>query len=75
VTKTKFRNIGSVSESWLNDVGIFTLKDLEKNGAERAYKKIQDAGHNPTKNLLYSLIGAIIDEDWKIIADDMKKKS
>ena len=73
--KANFRNIGPVSESWLNDVGIFTLKDLEKAGAEQAYEKIQNAGHKPTKNLLYALIGAIHDEDWKIVADTMKNKS
>jgi hypothetical protein len=27
--KIKFRNIGPVSESWLNDVGVHTLKDLK----------------------------------------------
>lgn len=73
--KTEFRNIDPVSESWLNDVGIFTLKDLEKATTEQAYKKIQNAGHKPTKNLFYALIGAIHDEDWKIIADTMKNKS
>ena len=72
--KKEFRNIGPVSESWLNDVGIFTMKELDKVGAEKAYKMIQDAGHHPTINLLYALIGAIYDEDWKVVADTMKKK-
>ncbi len=72
--KTKFRNIGPVSEKWLNDVGIFTLKDLEKVGAEKAYKMIKDAGHNTTKNLFYALVGAIYDEDWRIVSDTMKNK-
>lgn len=71
--KIKFRNIGPVSEKWLHDVGIFTLKDLEKIGAEKTYGMIKDAGNNPTKNLLYTLFGAIYDEDWRI-ADTMKKK-
>lgn len=73
--KKEFRNIGPVSESWLNDIGIFTLKELEKIGAENAYKKIQKAGYNPSRNLLYALIGAIFDEDWKVISDNIKMKS
>ena len=72
--KKEFHNIGPVSEKWLNDVGIFTLRDLEKVGAENAYNKIQKRGYNPSKNLLYALIGAIHDEDWKVIADTMRKR-
>ena len=72
--KNKFRNIGPVSEAWLNDVGIFSIKDLENMGAEKVFKLIQDKGHNPSKNFLYSLIGAIHDEDWKVIADVMRKE-
>jgi nucleotidyltransferase/DNA polymerase involved in DNA repair len=72
--KKEFRNIGSVSESWLNDVGIFTIKDLEKVGAKKACKMIQDSGHKSSLNLLYALIGAIHDEDWQIVAEMMRKK-
>ena len=73
--KKKFRNIGPVSESWLNEIGIDSLEELEKIGPYNAFEKIQQAGFNPSKNFLYALIGAIQDEDWKIIADAMKNKS
>ena len=70
---SNLRNIGPVSESWLNEIGIFTLKDLEKVGPEKAFEMVKKQGHNPTINLLYSLIGAIHDEDWRVIADIYKR--
>ncbi|MDH5665558.1 MAG: TfoX/Sxy family protein [Nitrosopumilus sp.] len=72
--KSKFRNIGHVSESWLNEIGIFTIQDLEKLGPEKAFELIKK-NHKPTINLLYSLIGAVHDEDWRVIADIYKRKN
>ncbi len=61
--KKEFRNLDPVSESWLNDVGLFTIKDLEKAGAQKVCKMIQDAVHKSSLILFYALIGVIHNED------------
>lgn len=62
------RNIGPATEEWLRRVGINSREGLEKVGAEKAYGLIVEAGHQPHKNLLYALIGAVNDIDWRVIA-------
>lgn len=73
--KEKLRNIGPVTYTWLNTIGIYTKGELERIGAEQAYKLLQQAGYPPTQNCLYALIGAVHDMDWKDVAYEMKKKT
>lgn len=56
-------NIGSTIEKRLNEIGIFSRKDLEKIGPIEAWQRIQQK--YPNKNIsatyyLYSLQGALI---------------
>lgn len=52
-------NIGEVVEKQLNQVGIFTLRDLETLGTEKAWLKIQSIDESACIHRLYSLEGAI----------------
>lgn len=61
---SKLKNIGKVSESWLNSVGIYTRADLEAVGAVAAYRRVKQEGYNATPNLVYALQGALMDLHW-----------
>lgn len=69
------RNIGPKTTVWLDKIGIKTRADLQKVGAQKAYEKLLEIGHMPHKALLYALIGAERDEDWKLIAFEERLKS
>lgn len=54
-------HLGPVSQRWLADAGIRTRAELERVGSVAAYKKVAEAGHEPSANLLYALEGALLD--------------
>ena len=66
------RNIGKVSETWLNEVGIYTRADLENIGAVEAYRLVQARGHNASLNLVYAVQGAIMDLHWTDLPFELK---
>lgn len=55
----KLPNIGEVVEKQLNEIKVFTLKDLEVLGAENAWLNIQSIDESACIHRLYSLEGAI----------------
>ncbi len=59
------RNLGPRSTAWLRDAGIDSLEQLRKLGPEVAYWKIRALGHPATKNLLWGLVAACLDKDWR----------
>ena len=58
------KNIGQVSEAWLNEIGIYTREELQAVGPVRAYQLVKQQGYNATLNLVYALQGAIMDLHW-----------
>jgi hypothetical protein len=60
----QLRNLGPVSAGWLAAVGIHTLADLRAAGAAEAWRRVFEAGRNPSLNLLWALEGALRDEHW-----------
>ena len=71
---SKLRNIGAVSEAWLNEVGIFTRADLEEAGAVEAYRRVRARGHNASLNLVYAVQGAIMDLHWTDLPFELKEQ-
>lgn len=57
-------NLGPVSRSWLERVGIQDLETLRAVGAVEAWHRVHETGVNPTLNLLYGLEGAIQGVRW-----------
>ena len=55
------KNLGPKSVAWLGDVGITSRADLERLGSVGAFRKIVEAGHTTSLNLLYALEGALLD--------------
>jgi DNA transformation protein and related proteins len=65
----RLRNIGPETEKWLGKIGIETKQAFERLGAEKTYKLLLEAGHEPNSNLFYALKGAELDMDWRIVAE------
>ncbi|CAM9109857.1 TfoX/Sxy family protein [Acinetobacter bereziniae] len=70
------KNIGPKILSRLNEIGIYSLADLDKLTSVNAYKKI--CQQNPDKIVpvcyyLYSLEGALLDVHWNELSNEFKK--
>ena len=66
------KNIGAKSEALLNQVGIYTLADLDAVGAVEAWKRVHEVA--PSANLVgvYALQGALMNIHWNAIPQDIK---
>ena len=67
------KNIGPISRRWLAEIEIFSQTDLEAVGAVPAWTHLK--GRYPkrvTKNLLWALLGAQLDMDWRELPDAVK---
>ncbi len=70
--REELKNLGPVSLRWLADAGIRTRADLERVGSVVAFRKVAEAGHKPSANLLYALEGALLDLRWDLLGEDVK---
>lgn len=73
---SELMNIGKAIEERLNEIGVFTKKNLVDIGPVDAYRQIEKNYPNETLPLcyyLYSLEGAIKDIHWNAIGEDRKK--
>ncbi len=68
------RNVGPVTRRWLAEIDIHTSDDLRQVGAVETYRFLVAKGHPENMNLLYSLIGAETDKDWREIARDHEEE-
>ena len=72
---TRLRNIGSTVAKRLEEIGVFSEKDLEEMGSAEAYLRIQanyPESHLPVCYYLYSLEGALQNKDWREFSDRQK---
>ena len=67
------RNLGSVSERWLQDIGVIDVDGLRALGSVEAYLRIRAAEPRAGLNLLYALEGAILDVDWRELPLALKR--
>ena len=68
------KNIGPVSQRWLAEIEIFTRQDLEAVGAVPAWTHLKARyPKQVTKNLLWALLGAQLDMDWRELPDAAKQ--
>jgi DNA transformation protein and related proteins len=59
------RNLGPKSRAWLAQLGIHDLEALRRNDPFRLYARLLEMGVPASLNLLYALIGAAEDRDWR----------
>ncbi len=70
---SKLKGLGPKSESYLNEVGIFTKDQLQKTGAVRAFIKLKEkCSTKPSLNFLYAMVGALEGVHWTKIAKSEK---
>jgi len=67
------KGIGPRSEQSLIDIGIGTPEELRSIGALNAYLILRNSS-NTSLNMLYALIGALEDKDWREIAKSEKTR-
>jgi|CXWL01.1.fsa_nt_gi DNA transformation protein len=60
----RLRNLGAVSARWLRAIGVNRKEELLRRGAARVYCQVKAVGFPATRNLLWSLQGAILDIPW-----------
>lgn len=71
----RLKNLGPVSRRWLNEIGIFTISDLERAGSVEAYLKLKR--YYPKRvslNLLYGMEAALMGIHWKQLPQEVKAK-
>jgi hypothetical protein len=61
----RLRNLGPRSALMLRVAGIDSPARLRRVGALAAWRRVQAAGARPSLNLLYALVGALEDADWR----------
>lgn len=64
-TLAGLRNLGPQSQRMLTAAGIDTPRALQRLGAVAAYRRVQAVVPAASLNLLYALVGALEDEDWR----------
>ncbi|MGB0388399.1 MAG: TfoX/Sxy family protein [Ardenticatenaceae bacterium] len=70
---SKIRNIGPVSRTWLHEVGIYSLEDLQACGSVATFRMIKSIRPQVSLNLLWALEGAIVDVDWRELPQAHKR--
>lgn len=68
----KIRNLGHVSASWLEEIGVSTIDDLRIKGSVETYIALKRLQPRASLNLLYSLEAALLDMDWRDLPSDVK---
>ena len=67
------KNIGKVTERWLNGIGVYDEEGLRRMGAVQAYRLIRAREQGVTLNLLYALQGALTGSHWNDLAEPIKE--
>ena len=69
---SKLPGLGLKSEQMLFAIGISTKAQLEQIGAIEAFIRLKQHGiqskNKPSLNMLYALVGALANRDWREIA-------
>ena len=65
-------NLGPKSAAMLASVGINTLAQLRKHGAVATYSSVRRVYSSASLNLLYALVAALEDSNWKIVQRERK---
>jgi DNA transformation protein and related proteins len=75
VKLSTLKNIGPVTERWLNEVGIHTPDDLERVGVLEAYRQVSERHPQAASLLLlYALQGALWNTQWNQIPREEKAR-
>ena len=68
------KNLGEKSASWLHDIGIHTKTDLKKAGVIPTFLALKKVGHQVNLNMLWAMVGALMDIHWTDVPPELKEK-
>ena len=71
---SKLKNLGKVSEQWLNELGIYSKEDLAAFGAVEAYRALKYRGCPVSLVFAYAVEGAILDLHWNALPAELKEQ-
>ncbi|MCG2585011.1 TfoX/Sxy family DNA transformation protein [Massilia sp. TS11] len=66
------RGLGPKSQAWLHAIGIETPEQLRACDPFEVYARLRDVVPGLSINMLYGLIGAIEDIDWRQVQRERK---
>jgi DNA transformation protein len=66
--KANLRGLGPKSMAWLAELGIHQASDLQGVDVFEVYRQLKQRHHPVSRNLLYALIGAQENRDWREVA-------
>lgn len=69
---SQLKNLGPVSQRWLNAIGIRNKEQLEYVGVTRAYQLIKSQFPEASVNLLWALEGALTGVSWSTLSPERK---
>jgi DNA transformation protein and related proteins len=69
---SELRGLGPVSVAMLGSVGITSAAQLRKADIFLLFKKIKTLHPRTSTNLLYALLGAVDNQDWRTVARDRR---
>ena len=59
------RNLGPKSRGWLAEIGIHEPAQLQQRDPFEVYAQLRRHGVPANMNLVYALVGAVEDRDWR----------
>ena len=59
---SELSNLGSKSEAWLNEIGVFTKADIERVGSIEIYRLLRQNGLPASLNFFYAIEAMLIGE-------------
>jgi DNA transformation protein len=67
------RNLGLTSGTWLREVGITTISELERLGPTLAYRLVRAKQPKASLNLLWAMAAGLKDRDWRELSGQEKQ--
>jgi DNA transformation protein and related proteins len=68
------RGLGPASAKMIAQAGVTASVDLKKADLYQLYARIKQQQPKVSINLLYAMIGAVEDEDWRMIAKERRSE-
>lgn len=68
------RNLGPSSAAWLEEIGIRTRSDLQRLGPLVAFRMVRQQHSGTSLNLLWAMVAALEDKDWREITNQHKQR-
>ena len=70
---TKLKNVDAKTTSWLNQIGIYDIDDIERIGVVEVYRRLKETYPDKVSlNALWGLQGALLDIPYTQIPQSIK---